>query len=91
MRARLTAYRVRAEKSAGCISLSSSVHPLILMLFALSVLLELTVKIASLHLVAWAAYYSSREYTKALLEVANDCVTIAESAYASRGLVPTRV
>ena len=61
------------------------------MLFALSVLLELTVKIASLHLVAWAAYYSSREYTEALLEVANDCVTIAESAYASKGLVPTRV
>jgi hypothetical protein len=61
------------------------------MLFAISVLFELTVKIASLYLVAWAAYHSSREYTKALLEVANDCVTIAESAYATGGLVPTRV
>jgi hypothetical protein len=61
------------------------------MLFAVSVLLELTVKITSLQLVAWAAYYSAREYTKAFLEVANDCVTIAESAYATRGLVPTRV
>jgi len=61
------------------------------MLFAVSVLFELTVKVASLHLVAWAAYYSSREYIKAVLEVASDCVTIAESAYATRGLVPTRV
>jgi hypothetical protein len=60
------------------------------MLFALSVLLELTVKITSLHLVVWAAYYSSREYTKALLEVAKDCVIIAESAYSNRRLVPTR-
>ena len=61
------------------------------MLFAVSVLFELTVRIASLYLVVWAAYYSSIEYTKALLEVASDCVTIAESAYATRGLVPTRV
>lgn len=61
------------------------------MLFVVSVLFELTVKIASLYLVAWTARHSSREYTKALLEVANDCVSIAESAYATRGLVPTRV
>ena len=103
MRARLTGHEGKSRRSwprtgselrkvlATYISLSSSVHPHILMLFALSVLLELTVKITSLHLVAWAAYYSSREYTKALLEVANDCVNIAESAYANRRLVPIRV
>jgi hypothetical protein len=61
------------------------------MLFAASVLFELTVRIASLLLVAWAAHHLSKEYMKAFLEVASDCVTIAESAYAPRGLVPTRV
>ena len=61
------------------------------MLFLVLVLLELTVKIVSLHLVTWAAYCLSREYTKAVLEVASECLTIAESFYASRAIVPTRV
>jgi len=61
------------------------------MLSHLLVLSELLVKIVSLQLVSWAACHLSREYMKAVLEVANECLTIAESFYASRAVVPTRV
>ena len=54
-------------------------------------LFEVLVKVVSLQLVSWAACQLSREYTKAVLEVAKDCLTIAESFYASRAIVPTRV
>lgn len=56
-----------------------------------TVLFELLVKVVSLQPVSWAACHLSKEYTKAVLEVANECVTIAESFYASRAIVPTRV
>lgn len=61
------------------------------MLPHLSVLFELLVKIVSLQLVSWAACHLSREYMKAVLEVAKECLTVAESFYASRAIVPTRV
>lgn len=61
------------------------------MLFLALVLFELLVKIVSLHLVTWAAYHLSKEYTKAVLEVASECLTVAESFYAARAIVPTRV
>jgi hypothetical protein len=71
------------------ISLLSSPSPL--MLFHTLVLFELIVKILSLHIVIWAACHLSREYMKAVLEVAAECLTIAESFYAARAIVPTRV
>lgn len=61
------------------------------MLFFLSVLLEFLVKITSLQLVTWAACYLSKEYTKAVIEVASECLIIAESFYSTRAIVPTRV
>lgn len=61
------------------------------MLPFLFVLLEFLVKITSLQLVTWAAYYLSREYTKAVIEVASECLTIAESFYTTRPIIPTRV
>jgi hypothetical protein len=61
------------------------------MLSPILVLFELLVKIVSLQLVSWAACHLSREYMKAVFEVANECLTIAESFYATRAIVPTRV
>lgn len=61
------------------------------MLFTVLLFFELVVKIASLQLVVWASYYLSREYLKAVVEVASECVTIVESFYATRAVVPTRV
>lgn len=55
------------------------------------VLFELLVKVVSLQLVSWTACRLSREYLKAVLEVANECLTIAESFYVLRTPVPTRV
>jgi hypothetical protein len=61
------------------------------MLLPILVLFELLVRIVSLQLVSWAACHLSREYTKAVLEAANECLAIAESFYATRAIVPTRV
>ena len=61
------------------------------MLFPILVLFELLVKIVSLLLVIWAARHLSREYLKAVVEVASECVTIAESFYSTRTIVPARV
>lgn len=61
------------------------------MLLLFLLLAEFTVRIASLQLVALAACYISREYAKAVIEVARDALTIAESIYATRPVVPTRV
>ena len=95
--ARLTGHRQskkhRHEAAAGkvlkCVSLLSSYFPL--MLSHHLVLFELFVKVVSLQLVSWAACHLNREYMKAVLEVANECLTIAESFYASRAIVPARV
>lgn len=81
--------KAAAEKVLECISVLSS--DLLSMLSHFSVLFELLVKVVSLQLVSWAACYLSREYMKAVLEVANECLTIAESFYATRAIVPTRV
>lgn len=95
MRARLTCHdkehrlSAAAEKVVGCISLLSSALPL--MLSHLLVLFELLVKIVSLQLVSWAACHLSREYMKAVLEVAHECLAVAESFYATRVIVPARV
>jgi hypothetical protein len=84
-----TDIRPAAEKLRECISLPSST-PLSMLSHHL-VLFELLVKVVSLQLVSWTACHLSREYMKAVLEVANECLAIAESFYASRTLVPTRV
>lgn len=55
------------------------------------VLFEFTVKVVSLQVVSWAAYYLSKEYMKAVVEVASECVIVAESFYATRTIAPTRV
>ena len=81
--------RPAAEKLLECISLLSST-PLPMLSHHL-VLFELLVKVVSLQLVSWTACHLSREYMKAVLEVANECLAIAESFYAPRALVPTRV
>lgn len=72
-----------------CIFLLSSYLPP--MLSHHLVLFEFFVKVVSLQLVSWAACHLSREYTKAVLEVANECLTIAESFYATRAIAPARV
>lgn len=61
------------------------------MSFFLLLSLEFLVKITSLHLVTWAACYLSREYIKAVIEVAGECLVIAESFYTTRLIVPIRV
>jgi hypothetical protein len=61
------------------------------MLFLTLVLFELLVKIVSLHIVIWAACHLSREYMKAVVEVAAECLTIPESFYAARAVVLARV
>ena len=81
--------RPRLRKCSTVFLLLSSDLPL--MLSHLLVLSELLVKIVSLQLVSWAACHLSREYMKAVLEIANECLTIAESFYATRAIVPTRV
>jgi hypothetical protein len=71
------------------ISLLSS--PSLYKLFLNQVLFELVVKIVSLHIVSRAARHLSTEYTKAVLEVAAEFLTIAESFYTARVVVPARV
>lgn len=79
-----------AEKVLRCISLLSAALPLMLS-HVLVLLFELLVKIISLQLVSWAACHLSREYMKAVLEVAHECLAVAESFYATRAIVPGRV
>jgi hypothetical protein len=90
--ARLTCSTARAGRGeivVKCISLLSS--PSLLMLFLYQVLFELIVKIVSLHIVSRAPCHLSTEYTEAVLEVAAEFLTIAESFYTTRAVVPTRV
>lgn len=61
------------------------------MLLLFLLLAEFTVRVASLQLVTLAACYMSREYAKAVVEVARDALTIAESIYGTGPLVPTIV
>jgi hypothetical protein len=81
--------RPRLRKCSSVFLLLSS--DLLLMLSHLLVLFELLIKIVSLQLVSWAACHLSREYMKAVLEIANECLTLAESFYATRAVVPTPV
>ena len=74
-----------------CISLLSPSFPLMLSHHLVLFELELLVKVVSLQLVSWAACHLSKEYTKAVLEVATECLAIAESFYAARAIVPARV
>lgn len=74
-------------KEAGRVYFTSSPSLMLLLI----ILFELLVKVISLQLVAWAACYLSREYMKAIVEVASECLVLVDSFYATRTVVPTRV
>jgi hypothetical protein len=61
------------------------------MLSLVLLLFEPIVKIISLHIVTWSACHLSREYVKAVLKLATECLTIAESHQAARAIDPARI